>query len=256
MQQLWRQALWSSATAAALLVALLSSRNDIGAQKASTVQAETQVVSKVGSPSATHSLEADAATRQLAQTVRDLTEDLDRIMTRLAAVEHNIDDLTSSVTQQIDANKDATHQAPTPWTGDETPTTAALAPIVASNVLPPDGFAFPLTPSPLTPVAEESPLEAPSASLPMYGAEIGSASSVKALLARWTEIHAAHAQIFEKLKPVVTLRDNPRANRIELRLVVGSFANAQRAAKLCTSLAAFRIACQPALLNGQQFALQ
>jgi hypothetical protein len=54
---------------------------------------------------------------------------------------------------------------------------------------------------------------------------------------------------------VATVKDNPRTNRVELRLVV-SAPNHAGAAKLCASLAALRIACQLVPLDGQQVALQ
>ena len=79
---------------------------------------------------------------------------------------------------------------------------------------------------------------------------------MKALNARWSEVRSSHEELFENLRPVAAVKDNPRTNRVELRLVIGSFANRAEAANLCASLATFHISCQPVMLDGQQIALQ
>ena len=269
MQHLWRQALWGSAAAAALLVAILTSLSDVGSQRAAIILSSLnansspssrsgQAGSQAASQAASRPLDADAA-RQLAQTVRGLAEDRDRIMTRLTAVEHNIDDMTGSITRQIEEAKAAAAQnLPPPW-----PTDAPPVPMTPASI---ESVAAPMVPSlaespppatSLTAAAEQAPAEsAASVSPPAYGADIGSASSMKALHARWAGIHSAHAQIFEGLRPVVTLRDDPRSNRIELRLVVGPLPNAERAAQLCASLAAFRLSCEPTMFDSRHLALQ
>jgi hypothetical protein len=89
-----------------------------------------------------------------------------------------------------------------------------------------------------------------------YGADIGGAPSIKALHVRWAAMLSAHPQILKGLTPVVTLKDNPRSNKISLRLVVGPFANAEQAAQLCASLAALQQSCEPTMFDGQHLALQ
>jgi hypothetical protein len=61
----------------------------IPACKPTTLQAETVAIAKAEIPAPSHAPEPDDAMQQFAQTVGDLTNDLDRIMVRLAAVEHN-----------------------------------------------------------------------------------------------------------------------------------------------------------------------
>ena len=81
MQSLCRIALWGTTAATALLVAILTSRSDAGSQRIATT------------PGATHGapcqFDAESAARQLTQAVRGLTEDRDRLITRLAALEHS-----------------------------------------------------------------------------------------------------------------------------------------------------------------------
>jgi hypothetical protein len=270
MQRLRRQALWGCAAAAALLIAIISGRGSVGAQKApinlastnsaSPPSLQSQAAGKAGNLAASRSIDVELATRQLTQSVHALTEDRDRIMTRLAAVEHNINDLTGSITQQVQAAKQATAQPVTAWTNDEAPVPmipASIPSAVAWGAPPATDLASPLAPTSSTPVAEKSPSKTITAGdSSAYGVDIGGASSIRGLHARWAEIRSAHAEIFEGLKPIVTLRDNPRSNRTELRLVVGPFANAGEAAQLCASLNAFRLTCQPAMFDGRQLALE
>jgi hypothetical protein len=77
MQSLWRMALWGTTAATALLVAILTSRSDAGSQRIATTPGATH-----GAP---RQFDAESATRQLVQAVHGLTEDRDRLITRLAA---------------------------------------------------------------------------------------------------------------------------------------------------------------------------
>jgi len=211
------------------------------------------VIAKTATAPASYSVESDA-TRQVAHTVRELTDDLTRITTRLAAVERSIDDLTNTVTQQNQTNKDASAKALPAWTSDEG-VTSSVVPAPASNAVSSAEARLPSPPIVSAP-AMADPQPDGASSPPAYGADIGSAISMKALNARWTEVRSAHAEMLENLKPVAAVKDNPRTNRVELRLVIGTFPNRAEAAKLCASLATFHINCQPVVLDGQQIALQ
>jgi len=252
MPKLWREASWISAAAAALLIALFSSRNDASEQRGAIIQPVT-VIAKTATAPAPYSVESDA-TRQVAHTVRELTDDLTRITSRLAAVERSIDDLTNTVMQQNQPHKDTSGRALPAWTSDEG-VTSTIAPAAAANAAPPADARSLSPPIILTPATADAE---PDGAAPQsaYGAEIGSAISMKALIARWTEIRSAHAELFANLKPVAAVRDNPKTNRVELRLVISAFAKRTEAAKLCASLTTFHISCQAVALDGQQVALQ
>ena len=58
------------------------------------------------------------------------------------------------------------------------------------------------------------------------------------------------------MKPIVSVREIPRGNRVELRLVVGPIALSDGAAQLCTSLMQFGLFCQPTIYDGQRSALR
>ena len=106
MSKLWREVSWISAATAALLIALFSSQNGASEQRPAIAPPVT-VITKTATAPTSNSVESDA-TRKVAGTVRELTDDLSRITTRLAAVERSIDDLTNTVMQQNQSSKETT----------------------------------------------------------------------------------------------------------------------------------------------------
>ncbi len=266
MQRLWRQAVWGCIAAAAVLLAVLAAFTDIGSQRAALVfgasnaapvphpqTAQTsQPVAQATTQAPSRSLDADYVVRQLTQTVRGLADDRDRMMKRLAAIERNVDDMTGSITQQIEAVKAASTPPAVPWLN-----IASMAPIAAPETSPPAGWEPTPRPSSTAPAdAQPQPDAAAAPANAAYGAEIGSAASIRALHARWAGIRSAHLQILDGLTPVVALRENPRSHKTELRLVVGPFANAAAAAQLCASLTAVRLSCFPTMFDGHNLALE
>jgi hypothetical protein len=271
MQRLWRQAVWGCIAAVALLLAIVAGFTDAGSRRAtllvsslngapsSSLQtAQTQAPSP--NQPASRSLDSDYVVRQLAQTVRGLMEDRDRMAKRLAAVERNVDDMTGSISQQIEAVKAPTASPAVSWLA--TATTPLIAapyrlPLSGWDTAPRPNSSPPSSspPSSSPPAAVQPPPDAAAAN-GAYGAEIGSASSVKALHARWEGIRSAHLQIFDGLTPVVALRENPRSHKTELRLVVGPLGNAAAAAQLCASLMAVQLSCLPTMFDGHNLALE
>lgn len=231
MHGLWRLVVWGSTAATALLIAVLSSRGVVGSQRAavaaSTLGGGTvAMVQPVPTPppAIARAIDAQAAeTRKLADAVHDLTTDNDDLKSRLAVVEHSVDDVTGSIARQAKVT------LPAPW---------------------PDGPPVPTTPAAIAAVV------APALPLPMeYGVDIGSAVSIQALRARWAGIRSAHPQLFDGLAPTIALSETPQSNRPELRLVIGPLASADAAAKLCTTLERFRLTCQPTIFAGRHLAL-
>jgi hypothetical protein len=232
MHGLWRLVVWGSTAATALLIAVLSSRGVVGSQRAavaaSTLNSGTAaIVQPVQTPPqvAARAFDVQAAeTKKLADAVRDLTADNDELKSRLAVVEHSVDDVTGSIARQAQST------APPPW--------------------PENGPPVPATPAAIAAVI------APAMPLPMeYGVDIGSAVSIQALRARWAGIRSAHPQLFDGLAPTISLSEMPPSNRPELRLVVGPLVSADAAAKLCTTLGRFRLTCQPTIFAGRHLAL-
>ena len=231
MHGLWRLVVWGSTAATALLIAVLSSRGVVGSQRAAVAATTLRgsavaVVQPAQSPPqpAARSFEAQAETKKLAEAVRDLTADNDELKSRLAVVEHSVDDVTGSIARQAQST------APPPW--------------------PENGPPVPATPAAIAAVI------APALPLPMeYGVDIGSAVSIQALRARWAGIRSAHPQLFDGLAPTIALGETQQSNRPELRLVIGPLPSADAAARLCTTLGRFRLTCQPTIFAGRHLAL-
>jgi hypothetical protein len=253
----WRYGAWGVAAAAAVLFAIVSSRLGFGLQAIlwppgavlsadrGTDQAQAQSPPR---PS-------DEANLQLAKDVRALTEDRDRMMQRLAAIDQSIEDVRALVARQAEAVKHMS-EAGNVWPeGATAPMTNAMLAAAAGEPLP--GFASPLPPVP-TPLAQgaESNAPPPPAAAPPYGADIGGASSIGALRARWRQIRARHPDIFEDLTAIATSKDHLRAGRSEFRLVVGPLPDVADATRLCASLAILRLACQPAMFDSRQMSLE
>jgi len=155
MKSLWRLGVWGATAASALLIAVLTTRSEVGSQRVGIV-----LSSLTGAPSsspgkaatqqvATRSVDTEAETRRLAEAVRGLTAENDRLKSRVAAVEHTVDDVTGSVTRQIEAVK--TEVVP-PWPTDKPPEPAT--PAVIASVVAPVLPSNPLTPPTRRPAAD------------------------------------------------------------------------------------------------------
>jgi hypothetical protein len=234
MQGLWRLAAWGLTAACALLIAVMTTRGDVAPRRGAVVQSSRSGSS--GSDQATtpaeHPFDAQAEARRLSEAVRGLAAESDELKSRVAVVEHTMDDVTGSISQQSAAARTASAGGmPPPWPDNQPPlppTTAAIATVLA----------------PVMPMPTE------------YGVDIGGALSLPTLRARWAGIRSAHPNLFDGLRPVVTLKQLSSSNRIELRLVAGPLASADAAAQLCAYLAHYRLFCEPTLFAGQHLALE
>jgi SPOR domain len=261
LRKLERLALWGSAAAAAMFVAVIAGRSDLGVQRiAGFLPSVHPPAARAAHPkeAAAAPLDTEAVTQQLVEAVRGLSEDRARLAARLAAIEHNLDDVTGSLARQIEA-------ARTPPWPDNAPPAAATRAIIASIVTPalppPAGSAPPtgLAPAaaPAQPVAVAVNAEATSAAAAPpaeYGVDLGGAHSVEVLHARWAAFRSARPKLFEGLKPLVSRKDTARSKRPEWRLLVGPFPDADAAAGLCASLAVVWPVCAPAAFQGERLA--
>jgi hypothetical protein len=254
MRHLWRMALWGGTAASALLLAVMTTRSEVGSERVASALSSLRGSRQV----AARSFDAQAETRRLSQAVSGLAAENEQLRARLAEVEHNMDDITGSVTRQIEAVK---AQSVSPWPAGAAPvpaTPAVIASIVLPKVPPPAGLdtPLPLLP-PGAPAAQPASVAAVSPGSPAgYGVDIGSALSLQVLRARWLGIRSAHPQLFNGLTATAVLREIPQTNRAELRLVVGPLVDAEAAAQVCASLAPFRLFCQPAAFDPHNVALQ
>jgi hypothetical protein len=238
LQGLRRLATWGAIAAGALLLAVLTSRSEIGSERIAGM------LHGSNSQIAARKFDAEAETRKLAEAVRGLATEGDQIKTRLSAVEHDMDDVTGSISKQIEA-VDAARRV-----SDAGPTAAATAaatlswaPLRAAGVAAPPKPAAEMLTSAASPPTE-------------YAVDIGSGLTIEALRARWLSIYAAHPQLFDGMRPIVSIKEVPHGGRVELRLVAGPIAQPGAATQLCTALTQFGLFCQPTLYDGQRLALR
>jgi len=243
MGKLRRLIVWAAAAAGAVAIAALASRSDIGLDRIALIRHGPATQTQV----ATRTFDAQAETQRLAEAVRGLSTSDEQIKSRLAAVERNMDDVTGSITKQIEAAK-------APRRADDGPSVAATAALTASLAASAAAPPVAIAAAP----AATAPAVAASAPTPhtQYAVDIGSGATIDALRARWLTVRAAHPQFFEGLEPLVGVKEVPHANRVELRLLAGPIAEPAAAAKLCAALALFGLFCQPTLFDGQHLAVR
>ena len=246
-----RMALWSVAAACALMLAVLTSKSEAGAERLAAVMASLR------GEQAPPPFDARVETRKLGNALRGLSSDNDQLQSRLSAVERHVDgverhvnqvdDVTGSLKKQIEAVK-AEAEAPRPT--DTPPAAATPSPFPTPPLPAPRGVQAPPPAKPTVPGS--SSIDAPK----QYGVDIGSTVSFQALRLRWAEIRAAHPQLFQGLTAKTITRGIPQSDRSEVRLVLGPLPNSEAAARLCASLAPYHVFCQPTGFDGQQVALQ
>jgi hypothetical protein len=254
-QGLWRQAGWGLAATAALSLAVLSGRDDTAPQWLAGM-----LWSLHGQAAAMHSFDAEGAARQLAQALRSLADDRDRLATRLNAVEREMRDTNGAIKQQIeaaksDAIKTAKQAPPWPDSAPPVPMTLADVAVMVKRISPAPASAADSAASAAA-TAEQAPADATGSLGQAYGVDLGTASTIKTLNQRWAALRTAHPQLFEGVQPVVSVKQNARTGRTELHLIVGPYANAETATQFCDYVVPFHVNCQPAMFDGSRLALQ
>ena len=248
-QGLWRQAGWGLAAAAALSIAVLSGRDEAAPQRLAVFFSSLHSAS---------SFDAEGAARQLAQALRSLADDRDRLATRLNAFEREMHDLSAGLRQQIeaaktDAIKTAKQVPPWPESAPPVPMTLADVAVMVKRISPAPASTAEQAPG--TAAEQASPDATATVGQP-YGADLGTAATMKTLHQRWATLRNAHPQLFEGVQPIVSVKQNPRSGRTELHLIVGPYANAETAAQFCDFVVPFHVNCQPAMFDGSRLALQ
>jgi len=240
MQRLRRLTLWGATAAAALMLAALSSRSEVAVERIALVLHRAK-------PAVAKPFDARAETERLAEAVRGLTANDEQIKSRLAAVEHDMDDVTGSITEEIKAAAASRH-------AEDGPSVAATAAVTASMAVPVEvPSAAAAAPAPAT-MKTSADTALPALPRTEFGVDVGSGLTIQALRLRWAALRTAHPQIFQDLEPIISVREIPHSNRIELRLVAGPIAQPGAAAQLCAALARLGLFCQPTIFDGQHLA--
>jgi hypothetical protein len=254
LRGLVRPALWGSAAVASLLIVAFASQTAIGKSRLSATYGAISgsgalAASDREQGSAQRERALQAETRHLTETMRNLSEDRDQLLARMAVLERNYEDMTGSIGRL--------GSPPT------LSTTEQLFPMASSTelapVIPP--------PQPTAPIAT-LPADREGAAKPQvegtettsartdFGVDLGGASTLSSMRAAWNQVRRNHAALLDGLRPVIGIRDG-KGGQVDLRLIAGPIPNAAAAAKLCAALiAAGGLACQPATFDGQRLALR
>ena len=234
LRDLFRLAIWGVSAASALFVALYAATTEIGRDRLFVAFAEIHEVLMPTGVKPIRPLDAREG-RRLAETVRSLAADRDRLLARVATLEQNLDGITGSIARAEKAARSAPGTAPPEPT--PAPTRAAPDEDVTSSI--------PMPPQP----------PGASAAKPEFGLDLGSATTIDALRTAWTVALRRHGPLLEGLRPVVQMRERPRPGGMELRLVAGPVPNAASAARLCVSMTAAGAICAPSVFEGQRLAV-
>ncbi|MEA2938088.1 MAG: hypothetical protein QOC56_1592 [Alphaproteobacteria bacterium] len=265
MRSLLRLAVWGTAATGALAVAVLSAYSNTGSQRLLVAmapagspgksQAQQQSPQPPSAQLLARAAETENETRRLAEAVRTLNSDRDRLLTRIASLERSLEDVTGSIRRQA-APPPAPATPPLPPVASVTsppPTPAPHKPTLpAGEPAPPPGE----PPATTTVTAAEPAKEGPAAAKPkaQFAVDIGGAVNFDGLRVLWSSTKATNAALFEGVQPIYATREN-KSRGIELRLIVGPFTSAESATRVCAALAALRRYCQPAAFEGQQLSL-
>jgi hypothetical protein len=243
----WRLGTWFALAALATAVAVLSAYTESGVQR----------LARAGSPPATSTTATrpvpDPEVRRLAETVRALTADRDRLADRVAALERNLDDVTGSIPNRAVGERfPGTDPAPPAGPSAGAPPADAKTASSNSSAAPATDLLSPATVLPTLPLGPAGSI----ATKTEFGIDLGSAPTIDGLRTLWLSVKNNHAPLVEGLKPVVAVRDGAKPGTVELRLVAGPLANASVAARLCAALAVAGLSCQAAVFDGQRLALK
>jgi hypothetical protein len=265
---------WAGLTAIALGSAALAAQTQTGAERIARIIGNDTPVAAHGrlAPRANPATPSDSEleARRLADTVRALAADRDRLLARLDALERNMD-VTGSIPRENPAPPASatSASAPLPATWSLVPSTIPPAAGIPAASMPPGGASGPATSGASAPgapaqqggratgglFANEQAAES-VATKTEFAVDVGGDATLDGLRALWTSIKGHHAAAFEGLRPVVAVREGAKPGALELRLVVGPLANAGAAARLCATLAAAGQPCQPTVFDGQRLALR
>jgi hypothetical protein len=240
MRSLRRLAVWGLAATLALGAAVAAGYSETGLRRLMADGVPAQKGD--AAPAAVRPTAAELDARRLADAVRALAADRERLVDRIATLERNLEDLTGSISRQNAAPANE---------GRPADAVAATAPGDQSPAAPTSAAARGRAAKPEeVPAKAEVKVEAKAE----FGVDVGGAISFEGLRVLWSSAKSHHAALLDGLRPQVVTRENNRTKSAELRLVVGPLPSIEAAAGICTTLTAARRYCQPVAFEGQQLA--
>jgi hypothetical protein len=280
MRALWRLAIWGGGATFALFIGVISvffSGTGLHRQTASAATGQistvqTSPVQGVAQPQTTagdfapRANETAEETRRLAEAVRTLAADRDQALSRIAALERDLDGVTGAIKHDRapalppplqpppNPSAAATPKAAAPMT--EAAVTPAPTPASQPSAAGPTPLAAPVPDDHAATASDAVPVSAePLATGAGLGVDIGGAGNYEGLRTLWRSTKNNDPALLEELYPVVAVRENGKTHGADLRLVIGPLDDAESAARLCATLAAAHHYCQPVAFEGQRFSM-
>ena len=238
MRTLWRLSAWGCAAAVSLAALAITAQTEGGSERLAYALAPgaPRNLAVEMAELKRRAVEKDAETKRLEAQVVTLALDRERLTSRLASIERNLDDVTGSIKKQ-----------------------AAVAPAVLSPLAMPaagaPAQALAAAPVSMPPVwmvnapAVEEPTEPHKLE---FGVDLGGASTMDVLSARWAAVKANFGPLLTGLHPLAA--PDTRPGSTGFRLLVGPVANPAAGMQLCARFAAVRITCRTAKFAGEQLA--
>ena len=219
MRELWRVAAWGLSATAALTLAVFAASTEIGRDRLHVAFADIHESLIPSGAKPIRPLDAREG-RRLAETVRMLAADRERLLDRVATLEQSIDGITGSIARVENAVKALPDAVPAPDRPDPPPSPTEED--VTSSVNPPADLPQQTMPTP-------PPMATSNAAKTEFGLDLGNAGTVEALRTAWTVALRRHGTLLQGLRPVVQTRERARAGGTELRLIAGPLPNAATA---------------------------
>jgi hypothetical protein len=275
-----RFAAWGGAAALALTIVVLISQTPAGSERLELVLARARTPEPQAIVSVPPRVVVDAEeTRRLADEMRRLAADRDRLKERVANLEHSFDDMTGSIKTVMLANAAAQSVKDEPKESKEKVAAAPPPPQVAAPAAMPAPTAAPPPPAAAKPTEPAPPAAAPPVApgqteiVPMppvrvastlpeapadpakvdFAVDLGGRLSMNALRQHWLTVKANNGPLLAGLRPLVTQR--VRASGTDYRLVLGPLPSAVDAAKLCAKFTAAHATCRTGKFIGEELAL-
>lgn len=281
-----RASAWGSAAFLAFVAFVVTAESETGLRRLQHAfsgqpeQAAAPVV--VAQIPQTHP-DVDRLNQKLADTVRQMSSERERLNNRIAVLERNFEDVTGSIAAIRKPLE--TVQATPPLV----PPTGAPPPMLvfsALSMLPansPASWPMPASPPPKISAAESQPAAATPVPLPpvrlardtpvepepaaeqvnidnnspggSLGIDLGGARSIDALTIHWSSMKLKFGPILNNLQPVVAIRER-KPGVPELRLIAGPMQSPQDATSACMTIVSARLPCRPATFAGQRLNLR
>lgn len=236
----WRLAAWGAGASLALGLVAAAACSEAGSRRLLIAFGSPAPV-KGDSAARTAAPRAAETGSGVAEDVRVLAADRERLAARLSRIERHLDDLTGSIAA---AQRPA---APGSAVSGEPVKTGPERPSEVPAERRKEGRSGTIDSSVQASSANES-------NKGEYGADIGSAASFDGLRALWSATKANNADAFENLYPMVSVQENSRTKARQLRLIVGPFSDWEDAHHFCAAVASPRLVCQPTGFDGQRLA--